>query len=539
MTSPSTGSRRARRLIGAVVAAVVCVGPTMVSAAGGTTGATGASGARHSLTITCATRSATSRTSLSSATAFSGLRLSDDAGLSSSVQYNVNGTPSITGAQDWVFSRSLGTAAAAYRLDEVALGGAEIPVAGPVTTTGCPVYSGVGARFVPITPTRLLDTRPDFAIGYSGAKPATSTSVDVQITGRATIPAEAIAVALNVTMTEATQPGFVQAFPTGVGTPGSSSNINADTAGQTIPNSVIVPIGSGGKVTLFTNAGTHLLADVSGYFVAATAEVAAGRFVSVAPKRVLDTRAGFATNYTGPTPAAGSTVRVNPVIAAGLPVGQVAAVAINVTATESLAPGYVQVAPAGALTPGASSNLNVSRAGQTIPNMVIVPVSASGEIDLFTQAGTNLIVDVLGWFTNSSAPASTSGLYFPVTPERVLDTRPDTAVNFDAQRRPGLGETTKPGVGDTVDISFDGLPAVTAGAVILNLTAAEATAAGYVQGAAQFALTPGASSNLNVERAGQTIANAAILPLSSIRSISLFTQNGTNLLADVGGFFRK
>jgi len=46
--------------------------------------------------------------------------------------------------------------------------------------------------------------------------------------------------------------------------------LNAETAGQTIANSVIVPVGNGGRITLFTSAGTHLLADVSGYFVNAT-----------------------------------------------------------------------------------------------------------------------------------------------------------------------------------------------------------------------------------------------------------------------------
>ena len=539
MTSTHTGARRARRSIGGVLLAAAVIAPAAATAGGGTTPGTGASGASHSLTVTCATRSATSRSSLATASAFSGLVLSDDGDRTASVQYTLNGNPAASGAQDWAFSRFLDSGAGSYRLDEVSLSGVTTPVVAPVSTADCPVYTGVGAQFVPITPTRLLDTRSESQVGYVGAKPATSTSVELQVTGRATIPAGAVAVALNVTMTEASQPGFVQVFPTGVGTPGSSSNINADTVGQSIPNAVIVPIGVGGKVTLFTNGGAHLLADVAGYFVDAAAAVRSGRYVSIAPRRVLDTRAASALNHSGPTPAAGARVRVNPVTAAALPAGQVAAVAINVTAADSLAPGYVQVAPAGALVPGASSNLNVSRAGQTIPNMVIVPVAANGEIELFTQAGTDLLVDVLGWFTNATAAASTSGLYFPVTPERVLDTRPGSAVNFKAERRPGLGETTKPGVGATVDVEFDGLPNATLGSVILNVTAAEATAAGYVQGAAQFALTPGASSNLNVERADQTIANAAILPVSSLRGITLFTQSGTNLLADVAGFFRK
>ncbi|MEO6124459.1 MAG: hypothetical protein ABIR32_12180 [Ilumatobacteraceae bacterium] len=515
------------------------LGSSTAFAGGGTTPAAGVSGARYSLTITCATRSATARASLATATNFSGVTLSDNAGGVSPIQYTVGGAPATTGAQDWVFAAALGSAATTYQLDEVALDGTVTPVVPAVSTTDCPTYSGVGAQFVPIATTRLLDTRAEFSIGYSGPKPGVGGLVDLQVTGRADIPTDAVAVALNVTMTEASAPGFVQVFPTGVGMAGASSNINAEAAGQTIPNQVIVPIGIRGKVTLFTNAGTHLLADVSGYFVDAGAAVEQGRFVSVAPKRVLDTRAESALNYSGAKPGVGATVRVNPVAAAGLPAGQVSAVALNVTATESTAPGYVQVAQAGTLVPGASSNLNLSRAGQTIPNMVIVPVSATGEIDLFTQTGTNLIVDVLGWFTNSTAPSAVSGLYFPVTPERVLDTRPDSAVNFAAERRPGLDETTKPARAGEVSVYFDGLRVEQVGAVILNLTATESTGAGYVQGAAQGALVPGASSNLNVERVGQTIANAVVLPVNSSRAITLFTQNGTNMVADISGFFRK
>ena len=538
MSTNQVGPGRVRAALVAVLA-VVGLGSSSSFAGAGTLAATGVSGAKYTFTVTCSTRSATARMFMQTATDFHGFTVSDNSGHTALSRYTVNGVPASSGPQDWVAAIHLDSLGASYRLDEVALDGTVTPVVAPVVTSDCPVYGGFGAKFVPIGSTRILDTRPASPIGYSGPKPGGSTSVELQVTGTAGIPANAVAVALNVTMTETTQPGFVQAFPTGLGTAGASSNINAEFAGQTIPNSVIVPIGIGGRVTLFTNSGTHLLADVSGYFVNATAPVKEGRFVTVAPQRVLDTRTDSPVNYTGPKPGQGATVRVNPVAAAGLPAGQVGAVAINVTATEASAAGFVQIAPAGGLVPGASSSLNVVRAGQTIPNMVIVAVSAAGEIDLFTQNGTNLIVDVLGWFTNTTAPASTSGLYFPVVPERVLDTRPDTTVNFDAERRPVLGETTKPAATSSVDVFFDGLPSGQVAAVVLNLTATESGAAGFVQGAAQLALSPGASSNLNVERARQTIANAAILPVSDARAISLYTQSSTNLIADLAGFFRK
>ena len=38
-------------------------------------------------------------------------------------------------------------------------------------------------------------------------------------------------------------------------------------------------------------------------------------------------------------------------------------------------------------------------AGQTVPNLVVVQLSASGQIDIFNAFGsTNVIVDVVGWY---------------------------------------------------------------------------------------------------------------------------------------------
>ena len=38
-------------------------------------------------------------------------------------------------------------------------------------------------------------------------------------------------------------------------------------------------------------------------------------------------------------------------------------------------------------------------AGQTVPNMVIVPVGAGGQVSIFNETGTtDVLVDVLGWF---------------------------------------------------------------------------------------------------------------------------------------------
>ena len=91
-------------------------------------------------------------------------------------------------------------------------------------------------------------------------------SVDVTLTGVGGIPAFGASAALvSVTAVEATRNGFVTVYPTGQPLTEVSS-INVDIAGQTTPNLVSAKLGTGGKVTLFSDAGGHLLADVAGWF---------------------------------------------------------------------------------------------------------------------------------------------------------------------------------------------------------------------------------------------------------------------------------
>jgi len=72
------------------------------------------------------------------------------------------------------------------------------------------------------------------------------------------------AVVLNVTVTEAQAPGYVTLFPCGASPP-TASNLNY-VAGSTIPNLVVVKVGDGGRVCIYTQSTVHLVADVSGYF---------------------------------------------------------------------------------------------------------------------------------------------------------------------------------------------------------------------------------------------------------------------------------
>jgi hypothetical protein len=218
------------------------------------------------------------------------------------------------------------------------------------------------------------------------------------------VPAGTGAVVLNVTATNTTLPGFVTAWPAGQPRP-LASNLNVEQSGQTIANLVMVPLSADGKVALFSQSALDLVADLEGYVTGAGAPASTdGLFTPLVPVRVLDTRAGdplprLTGGVTASLPIAGRV---------GVPSTGVAAVLVNVTVTGAAGPGFVTVFPGGAAVPLAS-NLNVSGAGQTIPNLALGPLGAGGVIGLYSLSSTDLVVDVAGWFSGPPVSGPTPG----------------------------------------------------------------------------------------------------------------------------------
>jgi hypothetical protein len=159
-----------------------------------------------------------------------------------------------------------------------------------------------------------------------------------------------------------------------------------------------VRLPSNGAIKLHVKVPGQLVVDVVGWFTDGTAAVATrGLFTALSPTRLLDTRQGpGGVDGTGPRPAAGSTAVVS-TSPASVPADAIAVVA-NVTATDPLAAGFVTVW-AGDVTRPLASSLNVDIAGQTIPNQVTTPIK-TGQMTLFAQPPTHLIVDVGGWYRN-------------------------------------------------------------------------------------------------------------------------------------------
>lgn len=404
--------------------------------------------------------------------------------------------------------------------------GRRLDMAATLEAVASPQVSTATSAFVPLTPARILDTRPDKQIGYSGDKPAAGSTVELQVTGRGGVPSSGVsAVVMNVTATAATEPGYVTAWPTGQARP-QASNLNLEFTGQTIGNLVTAPVGEGGKVSLYTLSGTHLVADVAGYFQPADT-ASSGRQIPLTPARLLDTRPAKQIGYTGDKPVDASTTTLQVTGRGGVPSSGVSAVILNVTATATADRGYITVWPSHLSRPLASS-LNPSAADQTIANSVMVPVSPDGQVSLYTLKSTHLVADVFGYFTDADAPESGSGLFVPTTPTRLLDTR--TGVGYSG---------SKPAADSTTQLELAGrapLPETGFASVVMNVTSVNSDAAGYITVWPAGVVRPPAS-NINPERKGQVIPNLVTSPVSSAGAVNLYTLSGGHLVADVAGYY--
>jgi len=392
-------------------------------------------------------------------------------------------------------------------------------------------WSAPRSSFTSLPPARLLDTRAGsttFDGAYAGTGAFGSGEArDLAVIGRGGVPNNVAdsavgSVVLNVTAVTPSATGYLTVWPTGGAQPGTS-NLNFN-PGQIIPNLVIAKIGSGGKVSLFNSVGsTDVIADVAGWFPTSSA------FSALSPARLLDTRPGKSTidgSFAG-VGALGPGAELDLVVLnrGGVPASGVAAVVLNVTATEPTANGYITAWPTGNSRPNAS-NLNFTP-NQTIPNLVVSRVGTGGKVALYNSAGnTQLVADVAGWFASPSELTS-------VGPARLLDTRPGMlTVDGQAQGGGALGPAV------TLNLQITGragIPNSGVGTAVLNVTAVTPTAPGYLTIWGAGDARPNAS-NLNFTP-GMIIPNLVFAKVGSGGQVSIYNNAGsTHVVADVVGW---
>jgi hypothetical protein len=372
--------------------------------------------------------------------------------------------------------------------------------------------------YVSLAPSRLADTR-----GGSFMRPLDAGEVfNVKVTGRGGLPSAGVmSVVLNLTVTGPTRAGNIVAYAKGAAVPNASS-LNF-VGGDTRSNLVTVPVSSDGWISIRNAVGqAHVIADVQGYYVGTTTTKPAGAvdFFPDDPWRVADTR-------TGDRVPAQNAIAVSADYGANST--QITALAVNVTVVRPQTKGYA-VAWASDQAAPFTSNVNFA-AGQTTPNMVIVPVTHAKDVDgtpyvefalgNSSKGDVDFIADIVGVY------GSGDGLRFRSagTPRRIVDTRTSVGTTT-------LGPaTTRTVLAPSSVANYNTI------ALVTNTTAVKPTAATYLT-LWQTGVARPAASNLNPD-VGQTVANMAVVQLSDPPSTFNIRNNAgtTDVLVDVAGRF--
>jgi alpha-tubulin suppressor-like RCC1 family protein len=303
-----------------------------------------------------------------------------------------------------------------------------------------------------------------------------------------------------------------------------ASNLNF-VRGQTIANMVIAKVGVAGNVRLYNHLGaTDVVVDVTGYVPESDG------YVALAPARVLETRPGLPTidGLWRPSAPVGRDSSINVQLAgrAGVPAANVAAVVLNVTATNPTAFSFVTVWPTGEPRPTAS-NLNVDP-GQTVPNLVVAKLGLAGNVSIYNMNGSvDLIADVMGYFP-------TNGTYVPMHPARLLDTRPGYPQARDTSPADPIGPD---GTIDMRVLGVGDVPPEGVSAVVLNVTDIESTAPSFLTVWPTGGPRPTAS-NLNVPGGHAVVPNMVVVGVGAGGKVSIYNHAGTaHLAVDVAGYF--
>ncbi len=386
------------------------------------------------------------------------------------------------------------------------------PTAPPTLTTGATVDVS-GLKFVPVTPTRILDTR-DGTGGVTAGKVPAAGSVSVSVIG-GEVPGGARAVALNLTTTLVDGPGYVTAWPAGEAMP-PTSNLNVSVGGETATNGAVLAVGAGGRINLFTYEPAHLVADLTGYWIAAGATTDGRLHPAPTPTRLMDTRDGtggktglFAPNSQYDLQITGPDVPAD-----------ASAVVLTVTYTGATEPGFLTLWPAGTTRPTVSI-ANPNGLGDIRSNLAVVKIGAGGKVSIYSDKPEHVVIDLVAYFSDEPG---TAGLYTAASPRRVEDSR--------LADQP-FGRVA---AGSTAVMSLNPILPPNAAVVLYNLTATQTLGAGYVTAYRSERAKPLASS-VNWSGSDQHRAALTGSSVGATRSLKYYASSDTDLVIDIAGWF--
>jgi len=228
------------------------------------------------------------------------------------------------------------------------------------------------------------------------------------------------------------------------------------------------------------------------------AAAAVAEYLPIAPARAIDTR-----DHAGGRLPAGGTVDVD--LSSFVPAGS-SAVALNLSAVDPAGPGFLTGFPCESARPLASSGNYL--AGRARSTMSVLPLGVSRHLCVYSSTAADVVVDVQGAFVADGMRLS------PTAPTRLVDTR----------------ETGRPN--ELVVPAPAG-----AGAVALNIAVTNASTAGFVTAYPCGRARP-LVANVTFA-AGETISNAAYVPVGDGGAVCLFANVATDVVVDLTGTFAR
>ncbi|BAN03294.1 hypothetical protein YM304_29800 [Ilumatobacter coccineus YM16-304] len=371
------------------------------------------------------------------------------------------------------------------------------PVGGSVDLS---VARSEPSTWVPIAPTRLVDTRTD-------APGAQSVGDVLRLDLTDEVPTGTTAVALYVAAARPTGAGFLTAGPCGPA--GESATVTFDASGPRGAPTVVavddsddaddalaVCVSTGGP----TGTTTDVVVDLQGAFV--TGDDGMRLHPLEAPTRVADTRPdGATTELTLDAPTGASSL------------------AVNIAVAGATAPGYVTAAPCGVEAP--TANLNF-RAGPPASAAAFVEVGDDGTVCITASTAVDLVADLTATFRPApDGGAADGGLAFvAIEPLRMLDTRDGTG-----------GWAPLHGAGQQLAITAS---PPWAAAVTGTLTMIRPRTTAYVSATNCADADPVASANA---AAGATVSNALTTGVADAGVLCVLSSSISNTVFDATGWW--
>ena len=252
-------------------------------------------------------------------------------------------------------------------------------------------------------------------------------------------------------------------------------------------------------------------------------------FSAIPPTRAYDTRTGLGV-VAGDVRS--DTTRLVDLAPSS---SSVQAALVNITVTNNAGWGFLEAWAPRSLRPP-TSVVNAVLAGEDVANASVVTLDAQGRFVLHAAMATDVVVDVLGWFSTTTGTAN-AGRFVPVDPGRLIDTRQAAG----AQLPSG---STNPYVeaAGRVDVPIAGqlgAPAASdigAAVVVLTALGTSAPQSGFATAHPGGSAVPNAS-NVNTNGNGDIRANLAVVPLAADGSLSVTLERVDDVLVDVVGYF--